>query len=94
MKIKIKNQKSELKKFMKARKYLVWYVKNSEDLPLESIVEHTLNYGNWDDVQTLIKIAGIKKVAEIFRKQTVGPRLNYYPQIIHYFKLYFDKYAN
>lgn len=85
--------KTELKKFMKARKYLVWYVKNPEDLPLESIVEHTLNYGNWDDVQTLIKIAGIKKVAEIFRKQTVGPRLNYYPQIVNYFKLYFNEYA-
>jgi len=78
---------------MKARKYLVWYVKNPEDLPLESIVEHTLNYGNWDDVQTLIKIAGIKRVAEIFRKQTTGSRLNYGPKIVNYFNLYFNKYA-
>ena len=85
--------KKELKKFMRSRKYLVWYVKNPEDLNLESIVEHTLNYGNWDDVQTLIKIAGIKKVAEIFRKQTVGPRLNYDEKIMHYFNLYFNKYA-
>ncbi|MEK7124657.1 MAG: hypothetical protein AAB877_03205 [Patescibacteria group bacterium] len=86
-------QKSELKKFMKARKTLVWYVKNPEDLNVESIVEHTLNYGDWDDVQVLIKIIGIKKMAEIFKKQTAGPRLNYYPQIIHYFNLYFTKYA-
>lgn len=78
---------------MRKRKYLVWYVKNPEDLPLESIVEHTLNYGNWDDVQTLIKIAGIKKIAEIFRKQTIGPRLNYDQVIMHYFNLYFNKYA-
>jgi len=94
MKIKIKDQKSELKKFMKARKWLVWYVKNPENLPLESIVEHTLNYGDWDDVQMLIKIAGIKKVAEIFRKQTIGPRLNYRKEVVNYFKLYFNKYAN
>ena len=46
---------------MKARKHLVWYVKNPEDLNIESIVEHTLNYGDWKDVQKLIKIAGIKK---------------------------------
>jgi len=56
-------------------------------------VEHTLNYGNWDDVQTLIKIAGIKRVAEIFRKQTTGSRLNYGPKIVNYFNLYFNKYA-
>ena len=85
--------KIKLENFMKVRKHLVWYVKNPEKLPLESIVEHTLNYGDWDDVQTLINIVGIKEVAGIFRKQTVGPRLNYDSQIIHYFNLYFNKYA-
>lgn len=85
--------KNKLKKFMKARKHLVWYVKNPENLNLESIVEHTLNYGDWDDVQKLIKIIGIKKMAEVFRKQTIGPRLNYRPEVINYFKLYFNKYA-
>lgn len=85
--------KDELKKFMKARKYLVWYVKEPENLPVESIIEHTLNYGDWDDVQKLIKIIGIKKIAEVFRKQTIGPRLNYRPEVINYFKLYFNKYA-
>mgnify|MGYP001570037647 CR=1 FL=1 len=63
----MKEIKNELKKFMRKRKYLVWYVKNLKDLPVESIVEHTLNYGDWDDVQKLIKIIGIKKMAEIFR---------------------------
>ena len=54
----MKNTKNELGKFMKARKHLVWYVKNPENLNVESIVEHTLNYGVWDDVQKLIKISG------------------------------------
>lgn len=94
MKISIKNTKNELKKFMKARKHLVWYVKNLEDLPLESIVEHTLNYGDWDDVQTLIKIIGIQKMAEIFRKQISWQRTNYHKKTKNYFRMYFKKYVN
>lgn len=85
--------KNELKKFMKTRKYLVWYAKNPESLPVESIVEHTLNYGDWDDVQKLIKIIGIKKMAEIFRNQTSGLRTNYRPEVSNYFRLYFNKYG-
>jgi len=85
--------KDQLKKYMKSRKHLVWYVKKPEDLPVESIVEHTLNYGNWEDVQTLIKIIGIKKMAEIFRKQTSGRRTNYRAEVSNYFGLYFNKYG-
>lgn len=82
-----------LKDFIKKRAYLVWYVKEPENLSPESIVEAVLNYGDWDDVQKLIKIIGVKKTARIFRKQISGWRTNYYPQVQHYFKLYFDKYA-
>lgn len=82
------------KNFIKKRRYLVWHVKDPENLSPEAIVEAVLNYGNWDDVQTLIKIIGIKKTARIFRKQMRGWRTNYYPQIQHYFKLYFNKYVN
>jgi hypothetical protein len=87
---KIKNQ---LRKFMKARKYLVWYVKNPQDSPVELIVESTLNYGDWDDVQKLIKIIGIKKMAEIFHRQIGRQRTNYRPEVSNYFKLYFNKYV-
>ena len=51
-------------KFIKKRPYLVWYVKDLSKLSEESIVEHVLNYGNWDDVQKMIKILAIKKVAD------------------------------
>jgi hypothetical protein len=37
---------------------------------LESIAENVLNFGDWDDVQELIRIIGIKKVAEIFWKES------------------------
>lgn len=83
----------QLGAFIKKRPYLIWYTRNYEGLSPESIVEATLNYGDWEDVQTLIKIIGIKKTARIFRKQISGWRTNYYPQIQNYFKLYFNKYA-
>lgn len=85
-----------IQNFMKKRKYLVWYVKDVTKLSDESIVEAVLNYGDWDDVQEMIKIMGIKKVARIFRaKSKPGKwgRTNYRPEIKNYFKLYFNKYA-
>jgi len=82
--------------FIKKRKYLIWWVKDYNKLKAESIVEATLNYGDWDDVQELIKILGIKKVAKIFREKSkpskVG-RQNYFEKTKHYFNLYFNKYA-
>ena len=71
----------------------MWYVKEPSRLNDESIVEHTLNYGDWDDVQKLIKILGIKKTSKIFNKQISQRRVNYDAKILNYFKLYFSKYA-
>ncbi len=83
--------------FIKNRPYLIWWVKNYDNLDAESIVEATLNYGNWDDVQTLFKILGMREVAGIFRRKSkpsqVG-RQNYRSEIIRYFNLYFDKHVN
>jgi hypothetical protein len=46
-------------------------------------------------VQKLIGIMGMERVAQIFRKQmaTGRQRGNYYRDVVHYFNLYFDKYA-
>ena len=82
--------------FIKARKHLIWWVKDYDKLKAESIVEATLNYGDWDEVQTLIKILGIKKVAKIFReKSKPSPmgRQNYGEKTKYYFTLYFNKHA-
>lgn len=82
--------------FIKKRKYLIWWVKDYDKLNAEAIVEATLNYGDWNDVQTLIKILGIKKVAKIFRvksKPSKMGRQNYQSEVVNYFKLYFQKYA-
>jgi len=79
--------------FIAARKPLVWYVKDPRALNEEAIVEAVLNYGNWRDVQEMIRILGIDTIAAIFRTQARRSRKNYRPEILHYFSLYFDKYA-
>ncbi|OGH88374.1 MAG: hypothetical protein A3J93_04715 [Candidatus Magasanikbacteria bacterium RIFOXYC2_FULL_42_28] len=80
--------------FIKKRKYLIWYVKDYDSLGAESIVEATLNYGDWDDVQKLIKILGMEKTAKIFRadsKPKKWGRTNYDEKTTNFFNLYFDK---
>lgn len=78
----------------KQKPYLFWSTTDYDALNEEAIVEGILNYGDWDDVQKLFKILGLKKTAEIFRKQINGKRINYDPKILNYFKLYFDRYAS
>jgi hypothetical protein len=79
--------------FIKKRPYLIWYVKDTSKLSEASIVEHVLNYGDWDDVQKMIKILGMKKAAKIFREKSKLQRSNYRPEIKNYFDFYFRKYA-
>jgi len=84
----------ELQDFMAERK-LIWWVKDYAALDEEPIVEATLNYGDWRDVQELIRIMGMEQVARIFRKQMVTGRQrgNYHKRTRHYFELYFAHHA-
>lgn len=82
-----------LKTFVKKRPYLFWYTKNYNSLSPEAVVEAVLNYGDFDDVKKMFAILGIKKIAKIFGRQIKQKRVNYSPQIINYFKRYFNKYA-
>ena len=82
--------------FIKERKYLIWWVKDYDRLDAESIVEATLNYGDWSDVQELIKILGIQEMARIFREKSKPSemgRQNYALKTKNYFTHYFNKYA-
>lgn len=82
-----------LQQFLKKRPHLLWYVNKPETVSQEAAVEAVLNYGNMNDVHQLISILGIKRVATIFEKQLKQKRVNYDPEIAHYFKLYFEKHA-
>lgn len=82
--------------FIKKRPYLIWYVNDYDALDAAAIVEATLNYGDWADVQELIDILGVCEVAKIFREKSVPStigRSNYRPEVANYFRLYFAKYA-
>jgi len=82
-----------INEFAQKKPYLFWYTKDFQSLSEESIVEAILNFGSWSDTQELIKILGIKRVAEIFRKKSGVKRSNYRPEIKNYFELYFKKYV-
>ena len=75
---------------IKKKPYLAWYVKNPEKLSDESVLEHVLTYGNWEDVQSFIKIKGIKETKNIFEVTLNKKRTNYPDNIKHYFTLYFN----
>lgn len=79
--------------FVKKRKYLFWSTRNYDGLSNEAVVEAVLNYGDMDDVRELIALLGIQLVAKIFHDQTNRLRVNYHPEVINYFQLYFKKYA-
>ncbi len=80
--------------FLEARPHLVWYVRDIEGLSEDSLVEHVLNYGNWRDVQELISILGMRKVAWIFQQRLAMRRNNYRGEIIYFFTLYFKRHAS
>lgn len=86
----------QLAAFIKQRKSLIWYVEDFDALTPDSIVEAVLNYGDWDDVQEIIRILGMPEVTRIFReksKPSAMGRTNYRPEVTNYFTLYFNAYA-
>ena len=72
---------------------LVWYVKDKNDLSETSVVEHILNFGNWDDYLDAEKILGIGRIKEIFEKISGGKRVNLRKKTVSYFQKYFQRYA-
>ena len=89
--------KRELGDFIASRKELVWYVKDPRALSQEAVVQAVLNYGNWRDVQEIIRIMGIESAAQAFYRDigvSARRRGNYYPDVLHYFDLYFKRHAH
>ncbi|MBU0566635.1 hypothetical protein KJ693_07760 [bacterium] len=85
----------EIKEFICENSSLFWWIKEKEkeNLSIEFLVEMILNYGDKKSVKKLFKLVGIDKVADIFYKQTLRRRVNYFPQVVNFFDLYFKKNA-
>mgnify|MGYP003460279619 CR=1 FL=1 len=86
---------SEIIQFIRENSSLFWYIpeKDKEKISHEVLIEFILNYGNEKSVKKLFELLGIDYVAGIFNKLTEKKRVNLFPQVIHYFNLYFKRYA-
>lgn len=82
-----------LQKLFKNKPYLAWYVAETRNLSERSMLEHILNYGNWEDYLEAEKALGIGKINILFKEMTSSRRVNLRPQTINYFTSYLDKYA-
>ena len=72
---------------------LFWYVNKSDLLKISDsvLVEFLLNYGSMQSVEQLFSVMGVENVASVFSKSIKGKRNNYFPQVKHFFDLYFKK---
>jgi len=85
----------EIKAFIRENSSLFWYTPEDkkEEISHEFLVETILNFGDEKSVKKLFDLLGLEYVAEIFHKQTNRQRVNYFPQVVNYFSLYFDKHV-
>ena len=79
--------------FIEENKQLFWYFNKNElhNISDAVLVEFLLNYGNMQSVEQLFNVMGVEKVATVFSKSIKGKRNNYFPQVKHFFDLYFKK---
>ena len=89
------NHSPEIKAFIHEHSALFWYTPEDkkEEISEELLVEMILNYGDLDAILTLIELMGIKKVSSVFFNAKGRKKLNYFPEIYHFFSLFFTRYA-
>lgn len=79
-----------LKDIVLSNPSLIWYSNNTSNLSDESILEHVLNYGTWQQVQQILSTLGSQKTFDLYTKISNKPRTNLKPRVKHYFDLYFS----
>jgi hypothetical protein len=85
----------EIKKFIREHSQYFWYTpeREKENINPELLLETILNYGDMDAVRGLFKAMGIKNAASVFFGVSGRKKMNYYPEIYHYFSLLFKRHA-
>jgi len=83
----------KLSGILQDKPYLAWYIKDRKNLSQESIVEHILNFGDWEDYRKVEDTLGITKTSKIFEQLTKKKRVNLRKKTVSYFTQYFHKYA-
>ena len=86
---------SEIKKFIREHSQYFWYTPEceKENISQELLLETILNYGTMDEVRELLQLLGVQEAARIFFAASGRKKLNYYPEIRHFFSLLFKRYA-
>jgi hypothetical protein len=86
----------DIKQFIREHSSLFWYTPEDkkEEISHEFLVETILNYGNLESVKQLINLIGFDGMAEIFTGLEGRKKLNYYPEIYHFFSILVNKHAH
>ena len=86
---------AEIKAFINDYRQLFWYTPEAEKerISHELLVETILNYGDMEAVKRLFEVMGINEAAKVFFAATGRKKLNYFPEIHHFFTLVFKRYA-
>ncbi|MCP4397519.1 MAG: hypothetical protein GY801_09510 [bacterium] len=84
-----------IQEFIKKNSVLFWWTSEAEKVHISEnvLVERILNYGDEQNVKQLLDLIGIGEIANIFYEQTSGPRCNYFPQVVNFFNLYFQRHV-
>ncbi|MEI8049002.1 MAG: hypothetical protein WCI92_16585 [Bacteroidota bacterium] len=88
----------QLNAFIREQSPLFWYAPadQKEDISEEFLVETILNYGDMNAVKKLLMLLGLKKTAAIFFdsiQQSDRRKGNYHELTVHFFTLFFRRYA-
>jgi hypothetical protein len=75
---------------VRTKSYLWWWVRDKENLSVETVVQGVLANGDIADVQKLFQLIGRDQVKRIFLKQISGHRHNYRPQTVNFFRKVFS----
>lgn len=86
----------EIEQFIHQHSNLFWYTPEDKkkEISPELLVETIFNYGDLNDVRELITIMGIERLSEIFNGLQGRKKLNYYPEIYHFFSILIQRYAH
>ena len=87
--------KPEIIDFIKKHHALFWYTPDGkkEEISEELLLETIFNYGTLKDSLTLIKLLGYVSALRILQNARGRKKLNYYPEIYHFFSLYLKRNA-
>jgi len=85
----------EIKQFIREHSNLFWYTPEDkkEEISNELLIETVFNYGDLNDIRQLINILGMEQLSKVFYSLSGRKKLNYYPEIYHFFSILIKRYA-